>query len=345
MSTFCLPDLGEGLPDAEIVKWYVEQGEKVKIDSPLVAVETAKAVVDVPAPYEGTIKTLHGNPGDVIKTGAPLVEFEESSTPANQDTGTVVGAITVGTTVLPPMQKKAKATPAIKQLAKEMGIDLATIKGTGPNGTITRNDLNNVTVDLNDYEQLKGVRRTMSQVMTKSHNEVVPASVFDDAYIDQWSAEEDISARIILAIAAACKSEPAMNAWYHSASLARKIHQEINLGIGIDTSEGLFVPVIKDIGNKNEKNIREELNNLKQQANDRTLTPEQFHDATITLSNFGTFAGRYATPVVVPPTVAIIGTGKIRNKVLPVSLSFDHRACTGGEASRFLKYMLEELSK
>lgn len=359
MKIFNLPDLGEGLPDAEIREWHIKEGDEVKTDQPMVSMETAKAVVEVPAPYSGKIQKLYGKPGDLIPTGSPLVEFVDEN--ANgPDKGTVVGQMPVGDTVLTEnamgITPKTKETtirviPAVRALAKQLNIDLAAIMGTGPNGQITAADIqkaaapsHGASLKIADAKPLKGVRKAMAQVMSQAHREVALTTIVDDADISLWALNQDFTVRIIRALVAACEAEPALNAWYDGQALALKLCASVNIGIAIDTKEGLMVPVLKEANHKTSDIWRDEINMLKQQAMDRTIPQERFHEATISLSNFGVYAGRYATPIVVPPMVAIIAIGKSRAQSLPLSLSFDHRAVTGGEASRFLSVMMTDLS-
>ena len=210
-------------------------------------------------------------------------------------------------------------------------------------------------------EPLRGVRKQMAKNMALAHAEVVPVTLFEDVDVHDWHPDEDITMRLIHAIAAGCRAEPALNAWFDGQQLARRVHDDINLGVAVDTEQGLFVPVIRDIGNRQVADIRDGLNRLREDVIKRTIPPSELQGGTITLSNFGTItggviAGRYATPIVVPPTVAILGSGVIREqvvayqgvvqvrRVLPLSLTFDHRAATGGEAARFLRAVIEDLS-
>jgi 2-oxoisovalerate dehydrogenase E2 component (dihydrolipoyl transacylase) len=381
MNIFNLPDLGEGLPDAEIVEWHVKEGDTVKVDDLLVSMETAKAVVEVPSPYAGKIVRLHGQAGDIILTGAPLVSFEvlkPSSTTqieALSEASTVAGKIEVGNTVLQeaamgitPIKigsTQIKALPAVRALAKLLEIDLVTVEPTGPQGEITLADLKGKTahctfsssLEGGQVEAVRGTRRAMAQIMSASHAEVVPVSVFDDANIQAWSANTDITYRVIRAIAVACQAEPAVNVHFNKKTLERTLFTEVNIGIAMDSTEGLFVPVLKSAQTLTAPEVRSKINHFKQIVKDRTISASDLQGSTIQLSNFGTFAGRYATPIVVPPNVAIIGTGKIReqattangaivmNKFMPLSLSVDHRAVTGGEATRFLKALIEDLQQ
>lgn len=367
MKYFKLPDLGEGLHDADIREWYVKPGDKIKVDEKLVAMETAKAVVDVPSPFSGVIEQLHGKAGDTIKVGAVLVSFEGAE-PERADAGTVVGKIESSGNVVEETARiikssarttsSHKATPAVKALAARMGIDLDHIKGTGTNGMITAQDVKSAQghAPLQEgFELIKGSRRVMMKTMADSHASVCPVTIFDEADISGWASDEDISVRLVRAIVNACKAEPSMNATFDGAAGARRLNAHVNLGIAVDSNEGLFVPVIHDADKLDAKQLRAQINEFKITLRDRTIEAKKLSGATITLSNFGTFAGRYATPVVVPPQVAIIGCGARIEKViardgkavvvpvLPLSITFDHRAVTGGEATRFMGALIKTL--
>lgn len=368
MEIFNLPDLGEGLPDAEIHEWFVKVGDVVRLDQPLVSMETAKAVVEVPCPQDGTIVKCYGNPGEIIKTGQPLVAFAESKT--SNDKGTVVGKLEESTEMTednfiigaPTVNSsRPKATPAIRLLAKKLGCDLSTLKGSGEHGMITREDVQQAADKASQipegFEPLHGVRRTMLNHMMQSHRDVVPVTIFDDADIHHWTEKTDITVRLIRAIVDATATEPALNAWFDTTHAARRLFDQVNLGLAMDSADGLFVPVIHDVANHSDNALREKINALKQSVQSRTIPSDQLKGATITLSNFGKFAGRYASPIIVPPMVAILAVGRLydgavskngviqSHRLLPLSLSFDHRAVTGGEATRFLGAIMASLEK
>ncbi len=464
---FHLPDLGEGLPEAEIVRWLVKEGDMVKVDQPMAEMETAKAVVEVPAPMAGTIKKLHGQPGDIIKTGAPLVTFgvatpsqattQEASVSqpkaSKQDAGTVVGAVQVGNTIAQETEftvNGKKVTPVVRALAKKLGVDLAQVEGTGAGGTITLADVKKAAesgqakasipqplpttshsepairdenplafraspavralakrlgVRLSDCvptgkkgtitradvekaaqqgvphsappseqskqatgglptinisvapEPVRGARRAMANAMTLSHQNVVPVTLMDDADISAWRKGTDATARLLRAIAKAALAEPALNAWFDGEKMERLLHPSVNIGVAVDTPDGLYVPVMKDCQRLSLSELRQALDTLIARVRDKTISPQEMQGATISLSNFGTIAGRYGTPIVVPPQVAILGAGRyreelkltergiVKSRILPLSLSFDHRACTGGEGARFLAAVIEDLQK
>ena len=433
VKTFHLPDLGEGLPDATIVEWLVKEGDSIKLDAPLVSMETAKAVVEVPSPYTGKVLKVHGKAGDVIDTGAALAEFEldpnakqraenaagghhhapaptkPAPAPAatkaadREDEGTVVGAMVSSNEVIVEQAASVggvKAVPAVRAMAKKLKVDLARVQPTGAGGAVTMQDVKNAAAAgtatasaapapvraqpapaptvtrtplsasgqpmrtappsaqqvYGQPDQLKGVRRNMARVMADAHAQVVPTTIVDDADLHEWIGKQDITARLIRAIVSACKAVPALNAWFDGKNLTRTLHPHVDIGIAVDTEDGLFVPALRNADVLDAAGIRAAIKRLRTTVEDRSIPASELSGYTISLSNFGMFAGRYASPVVVPPCVAIVGAGKLSHDVvavigaievhrrLPISLTFDHRACTGGEAARFLRALLDDLA-
>ncbi len=361
MSTFRLPDLGEGLQEAEIVTWHVGVGDHVVADQPLVSVETEKAVVEIPAPQSGRIAKLYPAAGDIVPIGDPLVDFGKA---AAEEAAPVVGEIPEEAPSLPPSPEKAsegiKAAPAVRALAKRLGLDLAAITPSGPGGTITSSDIEHAAAEAEgaaSLEPLRGVRRAMARNMERAHDEVVPATVTEQADIGAWGEGQDVTMRLVRAIAAGCAAEPALNAWYVGRDQGRRLHRKVNLGIGMDTAEGLFVPVLRDVGNRTAEDLRQGLEAMKRDVAARRVPLEELRGQTISLSNFGMFGGRHAALVVLPPQVAILGAGRIYEAVVPVagapavrrllplSLTFDHRAVMGGEAARFLAAVKADLER
>lgn len=408
MSTFRLPDLGEGLAEAEIIEWHVKVGDHVRVDQPMVSVETAKAVVEVPAPFSGVVTALRGAPGDILPTGAPLIEF---------DSGTVVGSmpatreeefvesVTVGGAHRHGHLGRARAVPAARALAKGLGVDLTTVQGGGRAGLITLDDvlrhanLNGGATAIGSsaangnsaaggtaagngapagngtavspaaraiaaagpadgtVEPLRGVRRAMAQSMTLSRDQVAGATVCDDADIHHWTQRGDYMPRLMRAMICGWRAEPALNAWYDPAAQSRLLVAHVDLAIAVDTPGGLIVPVVRNVESKSPQELRAAIALQKDAAHRRSTAPEDLRDFTLMLSNFGTLAGRYGIPRVVPPAVAILGAGKVRedavvvagavlaHRRMPLSLSFDHRCITGGEACRFLGAVIADLEK
>jgi pyruvate dehydrogenase E2 component (dihydrolipoamide acetyltransferase) len=366
MRTFKLPDLGEGLQEAEVAEWHVKAGDEVKVDQPLVSVETAKAVVEIPSPYAGRVEKLFGKVGDIIHLGEPIVGFEGEEA----DAGTVVGQMAEGKEVVDeaPVERggnrsgggAVRATPAVRALARRLNVELSMVTPSGPDGLVLASDVErvaNILKEAGPVEAVRGVRRAMARNMALAHAEVVPASIYDDADIHAWAKGTDVTIRLVQAIVAACKAEPALNVWYDSNAGTRVLVQRVDIAIAVDTPEGLFVPVLRNCDKRDAADLRRGLDAMRADVEKRKIPPEELRGGTITLSNFGMIAGRYASPVVLPPTVAIVAAGKIADRVvaangqpavhrlLPLSLTFDHRAVTGGEAGRFLGAMIADLRK
>ncbi|HEU4813634.1 MAG TPA: dihydrolipoamide acetyltransferase family protein, partial [Xanthomonadaceae bacterium] len=338
---------------------------------------------------------------------------DEAAPAARKDSGTVVGAMQSSDAVRSDAVSSAggvKAMPAVRAMARKLGVDLARVRPSGADGVVTMADVKQAASDgsakagasvgaasaasrqsagivvaahaaptgasrstlsqagkpmrtrppgqpaTGQPEQLKGVRRNMARVMADAHAKVVPTTLCDDADLHAWSGKQDITGRLIRAIVAACREVPALNAWFDGDSLTRTLHPHVDLGIAVDTDDGLFVPALRNADMLDARGLREAVNRLRTQVQDRSIPASELSGYTISLSNFGMFAGRYATPVVVPPCVAIVGAGKLVHDVvaviggievhrrMPISLTFDHRACTGGEAARFLKALLDDMA-
>jgi pyruvate dehydrogenase E2 component (dihydrolipoamide acetyltransferase) len=206
-------------------------------------------------------------------------------------------------------------------------------------------------------EQLKGVRRNMARVMADANARVVNTTLSDGADLHAWIGKQDITARLVRAIVVACKTVPTLNAWFDDENLTLTRHPHVDLGIAVDSEDGLFVPALRNAHVLDANGIRAGVNRLREQVMDRSIPSSELAGYTISLSNFGMLAGRYASPVVVPPCVAIVGAGGLSHDVvavmggvevhrrLPISVSFDHRAATGGDAARFLKALLDDLGR
>jgi len=372
---FLLPDLGEGLHEAEIVEWHVKAGDEVKADAPLVAVETDKAVVEVPAPWSGRVARLCAAVGETIAVGAPVIEYEgDVAVVAPTPTQAVRPATEQrrNVTETAPAPARARAMPAVRILAQELGIDLASLIGSGPAGAVTAQDVarafkasagvgamraapRSVAESAEGWEPLKGARRSMAEAMTRAR-EAMPATVTEDCDIGAWAAGTRTLPRLVRAVCRAVAIEPALNAWF-DPERGRRVPATIDLGLAVDTPTGLIVPVIRNAGALSPDELEREIARLVEGARARTLSPEELKGATLTLSNYGSIAGRHATPIVVPPQVAILGVGRV-NKVirldggdfverpmLPLSLTIDHRAVTGGESARFLAAVMEDLAR
>lgn len=366
MQTFTLPDLGEGLEEAEILEWNVSEGEHVVVDQPLLTVETDKAVVEIPSPQSAQIVKIHGKIGDVIKVGAPLVEFDKILA---KEKSSIVGELAeteienrenISVFHEKGLPHKTRVNPAVRAMARKLGVELSIVSPSGKDNTITKEDVERAAKRIKGAgpgETLRGMRRSMAQKMTKAHIEVVPASISEIAQIRQGNQAQNITIRLIQAIVKATEKEPSLNAWYSSQDAERQLVPYIDIGIAIDTAEGLIVPVLRNVEKRAARDLTVALSKLRSDVEKRRVPPEELKGATITLSNFGMIGGLFANLVVVPPQVAIVGAGRIHNRVviekgqtiqkdfLPLSLTFDHRVVTGGEAARFINWIRTELEQ
>jgi len=369
---FCLPDLGEGLTDAEIVSWLVSPGDRVVASQPLVTVETDKAVVDIPSPRSGVIADCVAAVGDVVEVGAPLVRFAAEGT--RRDAGAVVGDLPAAAptaaapspgraSAVAQAQRRASATggsprasPRARRRAQELGVDLSAVAATGPEGVIGLRDVEGAGPG---GERLIGVRRAMARRMTDASARVARATVTGEADISAWADGGGASpmVRLIRAVGAAATSEPRLNAAYDDAREVLRSNRVVDLGIAMESPDGLFVPVVRNVTAKAADGIAAELEHLEQAVADRTIRPDDLRGQTLTLSNFGAVGGRHAEMVVVPPQVAVVGAGRAFEclvpaeqgtavgRMLPLSVSFDHRVVTGVEACRFLNAMIADLEQ
>ncbi|MCY3988637.1 MAG: dihydrolipoamide acetyltransferase family protein [Gammaproteobacteria bacterium] len=418
MREFKLPDLGEGLTEAEIVEWHVAANDDIKLNQPLLSVETDKAVVEVPSPVTGRVISLHGEAGDVIPVGDVLARFElpGSDAPASEDAPGredvssspehdgapapqadgkddapgVVGKLpasalvmsdTTGSAAAGPKKQRVKAAPSVRALARELGVDLTQVEGSGPGGRITAKDVAKAAEAGRDAppspqgkrasrpqtreadstpasatdEKLSGPRRAMFHSMTASHSEVALCTVMDDADIHHWESPRDFTPRLIRAMVAGARAEPRLNGTFSAETGVLSMSEDVHMGLAMETPHGLIVATIFKAGNLSLDELREEVARLKKAGADRTLKPEEVRGYTITLSNIAGGSSRYATPLMVPPTVGILGSGAAREEVvavngeiairrmLPLSLTFDHRCVAGADASRFLGAVVADL--
>lgn len=368
---FLLPDLGEGLAEAVIREWYVKPGDQVDIDQPLAAMETDKALVDIPSPYQGTITKLYGDVDDIIKTDSPFIVFELENDNTSHSSETVVGSVNHSNKQVDFTNTQYKddfthrLTPRAWSILENYPLNQSFLaEHFKDEGMITADDLQNKIASLGLTKQqsrsvgkgFDSIRNAMFNTISKAHAQVAPVSLFDMANISQWRDGEDFTVRIIKAIEKALAETPIINSHYDEKTHQLETLQQVNCGIAMDSEHGLYVPVLHDVAKLDTKQIRDQINHYKLQVAQKALRKDETENPTILLSNFGVFGAKYATPMVIPPMVAIVGLGKSHkqalvndhdeiqiSKVLPVSLTVDHRIITGGEATRFLASLIKYL--
>ncbi len=381
---FLLPDLGEGVTEAEIRAWKVAVGDRVEEHQVIAEIETDKALVEVPTPKSGIVSALGGEVGDRIAVGALLLELEQVDglAPEPQEqagAGTerpesfgIVGVLPEGGPLPAPQRQprektgtvSVQALPRVRRLARELGVDLTTVHGTGPQGRILEQDVRAAGESAGSETEVipfAGLRRRVAEHLRQAWERTVPVTVTAEADAGELAALKqqlatELADRVHLTylplfmkLTQLVLAEfPILNAELDEEAGQIRLHRSVHLGIALDSPEGLLVPVVRDVQDKSIAQLAGELQQLTERGRRRALTPAELTGSTFTLTNFGAFGTRFATPVLNHPNVGILGFGALAERpwvvagavqirpVLPLSLTFDHRVLDGAEASRFL---------
>ena len=357
---FAMPDLGEGLEEGEIVSWLVAEGDEVALNQPIVEIETAKMTVEIPSPFAGVIAKLHAGAGDAVAVGDPLVTFSVlgsgvAGAEADQPVEPTRPAEPAARSVEATQAAGVAATPAVRQRAKDLGIDLETVTGTGPGGRVSAEDVERAGDPAADTAgervPVSAIRRTIARRMEQSAAipQVTTFRTVDATSLEAVRAELDVSPLPIF-VAALCRTiaaHPILNAaWTEDALL---LHPTVHAGIAVDTDRGLFVPVIHDAGTRGVADLSAEIRRLAVAARAGSLTPDEATGATISVSNTGSYGSEAGTPLLNPPNAVTIALGVIEPRALvtgggavearwacTISLTFDHRVLDGAAAGRAL---------
>ncbi|MEO1129644.1 MAG: dihydrolipoamide acetyltransferase family protein [Planctomycetota bacterium] len=438
-NVFILPDLGEGVHEAELIAWRVSPGETVEEHQIVAEMETDKALVEVPSPRSGTIKELFGNVGDILKVGNPAWSYEgagaveapptpapapSSHAPENgqaeerEDAGTVVGTMDGQLRGVTASEGKALATPAVRRIARDLGVNIDAITGTGLAGRVTERDVRaaaqsggtaapaptptpaapapapvpaearrvetlattvsqqqeivrpQALVPAGDTSRIafRGVRRTIANRLRQSVDTAVHFSVMDDADVSQLNdvrkrvgaaSGEKISYLPFVASATmrALREFPALNSTVDDEREEIVRHGSVHLGIAADTAQGLSVPVIANADMLGVLELSRHIGEIATAVRDRSIPAERLRGSTFTISNVGSYAGKYATPIINYPEVGILAAGRVFEgviadrgairvaKLLPLSLTCDHRSVDGAEAARCLARIIDLLQR
>ncbi len=416
---FKFPDIGEGLTEGKIFKWYVEKGQAVKAGDPLVEMETDKVVADIPTPKSGTVIKTYGNIGDTIQVGSVLIELEiegvageaaqaiaqekpaeKTENQVEEKNFGVVGTIEAAGdgAYLPssdegiqtvqaasqPTGNKVLSTPVARAMAKERGLDINQIRGSGPAGRVVKKDIEQYRgssspfaaqhkeslpqsqSDIIETIPLTQMRKTIAKNMLRAKQSTAHMSVMDEVEVSELVAlREKYKAKyaeqgvklsylpfIIKAAIRALKLYPVLNAELDMENEQIIIKKYYNIGIAVDTPEGLIVPVIKSADSKSVIDIARELTDLSARAQERKLGLEELRNGSFTITNYGSIGGYFGVPVIYYPQVAILGLGRLTEKpivkdgqivigkMLPISMSVDHRIVDGAEVARFMNDFL-----
>jgi pyruvate dehydrogenase E2 component (dihydrolipoamide acetyltransferase) len=349
---FKLPDLGEGLTEGEIVRWLVTEGQEVHEDDPLVEISTDKATVEIPSPYEGTVLRILVAEGEIAPVGTELViigqpgeavptgEAKEPSNSLLQGGEAAVESRDVG---------RVQATPVVRRIAEELGVDLATVGGTGPAGRVTETDVRAAAAGGDASregrrEKLRGVRRVVAEHMARAHREI-PAVTWVEECDFEAVAMDQLVATVVKACAEALAEFPELNARLEGDEIVYLDRYDI--GVAVQTDRGLVVPVVRGADARTVDEIHDELGRLAAGAREGTLEPGQVRDSTFTVTSAGKLAGLFSTPLVNHPEVAILSIGRIAPRAVvrdgeivvrktgSIAVTFDHRVVDGARAAEF----------
>jgi 2-oxoisovalerate dehydrogenase E2 component (dihydrolipoyl transacylase) len=379
MSDFLLPDLGEGLTEAEIITWLVAVGDEVQIDQPVVEVETAKAAVEVPIPFAGKVSKLFGAPGDRLPVGSPLISIERADVPvsahavSSEYSGNVL--IGYGTSAAPGRRRgrvrrpepvavsvvaataPSVISPVVRKLARDRGIDLSAVRASDPSGVIRRADIDAFSVEpAGERIPLTGLRRTIADKLSQSRREIPEATVWVDVdATGLLEARRVLDVSLLALVARFCVLGLTKYRELNSRVTpdAVQLLPDVNLGFAAQTEKGLMVPVVSGAQALTTRELSAALAERTEAARAGRLTPAQLTGGTFTVNNYGVFGVDGSAAIINHPEVAILGIGRIIDrpwvvdgelavrKVTQLTLAFDHRACDGGVAGGFLRFVAD----
>ena len=352
---FKLPDLGEGLTEGEVARWLVVEGQEIGEDDPLVEIQTDKATVEIPSPAAGVVSRIHVGEGEVVPVGTVLVSIgaggdQPSKTDVSE--GQAPGQVQKGQKGQAPAAPAAKvrATPLVRKIAQGLEVDLGTVPGTGPEGRITEEDVRAAAAAGGPSpgdgrrEPLRGVRRVIAEHMARAHREVPPVTWVEECDFGELELE-----RLVSTVVKACADElprfPELNARLERDDIVYLDRYDI--GVAVQTPQGLTVPVVKDCDSKTIDEIHAELTSLAERCRAGALAPEELRGSTFTVTSAGKLGGLFTTPIVNHPEVAILSIGRIAERpvvrngeivVRPtgtIAVTFDHRVIDGARAAEF----------
>ena len=348
--SFKLPDLGEGLTEGEIARWLVSEGQEVAEDEPLVEVQTDKATVDIPSPYAGTVLRILVAEGDVAPVGAVLVVIGEpgEEVPVEAHARSAVPVRSDGPAVSEPAGR-VQATPVVRRIAQEFGVDLASVTGTGPAGRVTEEDVRQAARDTGPAADgrrvpLRGVRRLVAEHMARAHREVPPVTWVEECDFEGVSLET-LVASVVKACADALVEFPELNARLEDDEIV--FLERYDIGVAVQTEQGLVVPVVRSVDALSVAEVDAELRRLADGAREGTLKPDEVRGSTFTVTSAGKLAGLFQTPIVNHPEVAILSVGRVAPRPVvrdgeivvrrtgTIALTFDHRVVDGARAAEF----------
>lgn len=349
---FKLPDLGEGLTEGEIGRWLVAVGQEIAEDDPLVEIATDKTTVEIPSPAAGVVAEILAQEGDIVPVGTVIVVIggDGAPRPSNSllqgDEGRVAARPAVPRN-RPVQGEQVRATPLVRRLAQELGVDLAAVTGTGPQGRITESDVRGgggkATAPAETREPIRGIKRQMFEHLTRAH-EIPAVTWVEEADFGDVDLKQ-LLPRVLKAVAAALHEFPELNARIDGTDLV--LLDRYDIGIAVQTEQGLVVPVVRDCDSRSLEELDADVRRLAEAAQAGKLTPEELRGGTFTVTSAGRAAGLFVTPLINHPEVAILGVHRIEDRAVVrdgevvvrrmgnVSVTFDHRVIDGKRAADF----------
>jgi pyruvate dehydrogenase E2 component (dihydrolipoyllysine-residue acetyltransferase) len=336
---FKLPDLGEGLTEGEIARWLVSEGQEIAEDDPLVEIQTDKTTVEIPSPAAGTVTSILVEEGKVVPVGTVLVVIGGEPDGERPRVATKVAAGP------PEREAKGRATPLVRKIAQELGVDLDSLAGTGPQGRITEDDVRAAAGPSEGRsEPLRGVRRVIAEHMARAHREVPAVTWVEECDFSGFDLKQLVP-RVLKACAETLKEFPELNARLERDQIV--FLDRYDLGVAVQTDDGLVVPVVRDCATRSIEDLGSDVARLAESAREGTLKPEELRGSTFTVTSAGKLGGLLQTPIVNHPEVAILSIGRIGPRPVVrdgevvagqtgyVSLTFDHRVVDGARAAQF----------
>jgi pyruvate dehydrogenase E2 component (dihydrolipoamide acetyltransferase) len=331
---FKLPDLGEGLTEGEIARWLVQEGQEIAEDDPLVEIATDKTTVEIPSPAGGLVTQILVAEGEVVPVGTVLV---------------VIGGDAAEPKAKAPSNSllqdgKVRATPLVRRLAEELGVDLATLTGTGPQGRITEEDVRGTAPgQAQRREPIRGIKRQMFEHLTRAH-EIPPVTWVEECDFTDLDTKR-LLPLVLKAVAESLQEFPELNARVEGNDLV--FLDAYDIGVAVQTEQGLVVPVVRNCDSRSLDELDVEIKRLAEAAQDGKLAPEELRGGTFTVTSAGKSAGLLTTPLINHPQVAILGVYRIADRPVVrdgeivvrrignVSVTFDHRVIDGKRAADF----------
>jgi len=356
---FRLPDLGEGLTEGEIARWLVAEGDEIAEDAPLVEIQTDKTTVEIPSPAAGTVTRILAAEGDVVPVGTVLVVIGGAGEPGAPP-GASNRLLQAEPPPAAPAEGRVQATPLVRRIAQELGVDLASVTATGPGGRVTEDDVRNAAGASNSLlqapegrrEPVRGVRRQIVEHLTRAHREV-PAVTFVEECDFTGVDLKLLLPTVLRATAASLKEFPELNARLEGDEILYL--DRYDLGIAVQTGAGLVVPVVRGCDTRSVEELRADVDALAEKARAGTLAPEELRGSTFTVTSAGKLGGLLVTPLVNHPEVGILGVHRIAPRPVVrdgeivvrtmgnVSVTFDHRVVDGARAAEFTLAVIASL--